>query len=608
MTSLFGILNAEGSEEKNLSDLKRMQSVVSNHASYSTGLYHNKAIGAYIGWAVHNGSFSDCLPIYNEQKNISIFFIGENLLNSTQSDLLKNRGYSFDSKKAKYLVHLYEILGDDFISELNGIFSGLLIDLSQNKILLFNDRYGLQRIYINETDQKLIFSSSAGAISAIVPECRNVNYKSLGELISCRAVLENRSLFQNINLLPGGSLWKIQPKQTFKKSLYFSSDIWEKQTPLDNESYYKQFKAIFPKITSNYFGINEKIMLSLTGGLDTRMILAAVDLQPGQLPTYTHGGMFNESFDVKISRKVADVCKQPHRTIHVGKDFITHFPELAEKTVQITDGHLDVTESVGLYTSRIIKQNADIRLTGNYGSEILRSHVMFKHTMPFCPLFDDAFLKHITKARETYLAQRQIHPLTFIAFRQIPWYHYNRFALEQSQITQRSPYLDNRLIQLAYRAPKNAINSAYMPMRFIADMNPDLGNIRTDRGMGNRDGRIKAVSIKAYYELLFKMDYYFNYGMPHWVARTQGVFFPIKLERIFLGRHKYHHFRVWYRDQLGRYVKEILLDPKTISRSFLKGHLLESIVNGHLSGKQNFTQLISMLLTTELFHRCFIDQ
>jgi asparagine synthase (glutamine-hydrolysing) len=608
MTAILGILDIKGSKEKNSIDVQRMLSTIDNGTSYSTGLYHNTKIGAYIGWATHKDSFSDCLPIYNEKKNIIFFFIGENFPVDHNSKLLKINGYPIDTTKAQYLVHLYETMGDDFFSELNGIFSGLVIDLSKEKVVLFNDRYGLHRVYTFQSGRRLIFSSKAGAISTIEPECRHVDYQSLAELISCRAVLENRSLFKNISLLPGGSLWLYKKNGGIKKNFYFVPSQWEKQTPLGKESYYEQFKELFPKITSNYINPNEKMMLSLTGGLDTRMILAAIDLQPGQLPTYTHGGMFNESFDVKIARKVADVCNQPHKTIHVGNDYLLHFPELAEQTVRITDGHLDVTESVGLYTSQIIKQNANIRLTGNYGSEILRSHVMFKHSMPRTAIFDDAFIKQINQAGQTYQSLRQIHPLTFIAFRQVPWYHYNRFTLEQSQIIQRSPYLDNRLIQLVYRAPKDATQSAIIPLRFVTDMHPNLGNIRTDRGVGNNDSRIKAISIKAYYEFLFKMDYYFNYGMPQWATKAQGIIFPRKLERIFLGRHKYHHFRVWYRDQLGKYVKEILLDPKTISRPFLNGYLLETIIDGHLSGKQNFTQLISMLLTTELFHRCFIDQ
>jgi asparagine synthase (glutamine-hydrolysing) len=219
MTTFFGILDIEGSKERNLIDLKRMRSAINNETSYSTGLYQNPKIGAYIGWVTHKGSFSDCLPIYNDKKDIIFFFVGENFHSNSNSNLLKISGSSIDTTKAQYLVHLYNTMGDDFFSELNGIFCGLVIDLRQDKLLLFNDRYGLHRVYTFESGRRLIFSSKAGSISTIEPECRRVDYQSLAELISCRAVLENRSLFKNIGLLPGGSLWLYKKNGGIEKKI-----------------------------------------------------------------------------------------------------------------------------------------------------------------------------------------------------------------------------------------------------------------------------------------------------------------------------------------------------------------------------------------------------
>ena len=51
-------------------------------------------------------------------------------------------------------------------------------------------------------------------------------------------------------------------------------------------------------------------------------------------------------------------------------------------------------------------------------------------------------------------------------------------------------------------------------------------------------------------EFTFKAEYAYDYGMPQWVARIDHVLSPLHLERLFLGRHKYAHYRVWYRDVL----------------------------------------------------------
>ena len=55
------------------------------------------------------------------------------------------------------LVNLYEDLGLEALKKLNGWFSGLLVDLGRHQVVLFNDRYGLNRIYVHEQNGRLFF-------------------------------------------------------------------------------------------------------------------------------------------------------------------------------------------------------------------------------------------------------------------------------------------------------------------------------------------------------------------------------------------------------------------------------------------------------------------
>ena len=95
--------------------------------------------------------------------------------------------------------------------------------------------------------------------------------------------------------------------------------------------------------------------------------------------------------------------------------------------------------------------------------------------------------------------------------------------------------------------------------------------------------------------------------MPQWLARVDHLFSPLHLERLFLGRHKFYHFRVWYRDALSKYVRDMLLDPRTLSRPFLNPKRVEAVVNGHIKGGLNYTTEIHKLLSLELLHRLFFD-
>jgi asparagine synthase (glutamine-hydrolysing) len=95
--------------------------------------------------------------------------------------------------------------------------------------------------------------------------------------------------------------------------------------------------------------------------------------------------------------------------------------------------------------------------------------------------------------------------------------------------------------------------------------------------------------------------------MPQWLARIDHFFSWLRLERLFLGRHKLLHFRVWYRDQLSDYVRQMLLDPLTLSRPYLQRRTVEKIVNAHIEGGRNYTMPIHKLLTLELMQRLFVD-
>ena len=239
-----------------------------------------------------------------------------------------------------------------------------------------------------------------------------------------------------------------------RRTTISQSSDWENRPTLSREEYYEKLQGLFGRILPRYFRSREPVGMSLTGGVDTRMIMAYADPEPGRLPCYTFGGMYRDSADVRIARSVAQVCHQPYQVIRVGKEFLSDFPTLAEKTVYITDGCLDASGSSELYANRLARDIAPVRMTGNYGSEVLRSNVAFRPNPPREGLFHPEFHDQIRNAGRTYGEIRRGHPLSFIVNRQAPWHHYGRLALEQSQLTVRSPFLDNDLVGLAYQAPQ----------------------------------------------------------------------------------------------------------------------------------------------------------
>jgi asparagine synthase (glutamine-hydrolysing) len=583
-----------------------MVEALRHESFYVTGTWQDESLGVYVGWAARENSFSDGMPIRNERDDVTLIFSGEDYPEPGTTQGLKERGHECAAGGPAYLVHLYE---EDpcFPKGLNGRFHGLVADRARGVATLFNDRYGMHRLYYHEAKDAFYFAAEAKAILGARAELRRADLKSLGEFVSCGCVLENRTLFDGIHVLPGGSGWTFRAGSIEKRNTYFAPREWEQQSTLDSESYYQGLRKAFSRNLPRYFNGKSPIGISLTGGLDTRMIMAWQKAPPGSLPSYTFGGPYRECHDVVVARKVAGVCQQPHSVITVGDEFLSRFPHYAERSLYLTDACVDVSRSSDLFVSEKAREIAPVKIVGTYGSEVIRHARMFKPSEPTAGLIRPELLSYVQQARQTYAALIKENPYTFAAFRQSPWQHYGVLALEQTQLTVRSPFLDNDVVQAVFRAPDTDSEDTDVRLRLIRDGNAVLGRIPSDRGVVEGSGNPFAKASMALLEFSFKAEYAYDYGMPQWVSRIDHLFSPLRLERLFLGRHKPCHYRVWYRDALSNYVREMLLDRRTLSRPYLEPKGVEAVVNGHLKGGLNYTSEIHRLLSLELLHRLFLD-
>jgi asparagine synthase (glutamine-hydrolysing) len=584
-------------------ELRQMLETMLHESFYTSGVCIDPSLGVYAGWVARRGSFAAEMPVTNEKEDVTLLFSGEEFPPSGTRDALRAQGHVLTYQGPSYLVHRYEE-ESNFPSGLNGRFHGLVSDRTRGAATLFNDRFGLQRLYFHESADAFYFAAEAKAILKVRPELRSVDPRGLGEFVACGSVLENRTLFRGIQLLPPGSAWVFRNSALEGKNSYFDPKEWEQQEALEPEEYYSQLRSAFVDNLPRYFNGGERIGMSVTGGLDTRIILAWHKAEPNSLPCYTWGSTYRDHEDVKLARRVAKLCQQPHEVITAGPEFLAQFAHYAERTVYLTDACVDLSRSPDLYVQEKVREIAPVRMVGTYGSEILLRAVMFKAVAPAAGLFEP-LRDQVAAGIETYKAAREVHPISFVAFRQSPWHHYGVLGLEQTQVQIRSPFLDNEVVKTAYRAPGPDPLTANenARARLIREGNPALAGIGTDRGSGGLNGRLS----RLYLEFFFKAEYAYDMGMPQWMARIDHMFAPLHLERIWLGRHKPFHFRVWYRDHLNDYVRQILLDERALARPYISRAHVERVVKGHLRGNENHTDEIHRLLTLELAHRLFIE-
>ncbi len=606
MPGIVGIITAPQTEDapRRLSAMIRC---MLHESFYTHGTYLLPELGCYLGWVNHPNTLSDCNPIVSRSGDRVLIFSGEHLT-PHGSAAVTGGPNGYDEASAADLLSLYERRGENFLLDLNGWFAGVLIDLRQRTVLLFNDRFGVHRVYYHQTKDSFVFSSEAKSLLRICPETRSLDARALGEFLGFGTVFETRTLFTNISRLPGGSSWLVQDPSRIRKRRYFDVSTWEQLPVLADEDLYSSLKGTLSRILPKYFRSKPQVAVSLTGGIDTRLIMAGRPEHAEFSACYTYGGLYRDCFDIDAARAVAAACGLRHHVIPLGPDFFENFPALAERTIWLTDGGLDICGSHELYFSQRARQIAPVRLTGNYGSEILRSVSTFKYTAPSERLFDADVAQHLKDAVASFSDISATHPVTFAAFKEIPWNLHGRLAAAESQLIVRSPYMDNDLVSLVYQASPELRQTNTLSLRLISEMSPSLARIGTDMGYVANGSGLRTALRRLHRFLLFKAEWYYNAGMPDWLSRFDRYPLAAGLARHIVGTHKIEHYRLWFRDQLFDYIQSMLSDASTTTRPYLNQRSYRELVLSHKSGTGNRLNAINRLVTLELVNRLLIER
>ena len=582
--------------------VKNMTATMRHESFYASGAFAAAELGVYAGWVAHENSFADKQVFQNETKDISLIFAGECFVDAATKSGLRQKGHSFPGN-GEVLVHLYEERGEKLFAELNGLFSGLLVDRRAKKVFLFNDRYAMERIYWHETEDAFYFASEAKALLRVLPELREFDDAGVADYLAVNSQLGTRTLFRGVQRLPGASQWTFESGGCRRES-YFSPATWEALPKLSEAVYEATLRETFCKLAPKYFEHDSKVGVALTGGLDTRMILACRPPENRNQVCYTFTGPEGRTMDDRVAAQVAAALGLEHQLLRLNPDFFSTFAAQADKTVFVTDGASGIFGAHEIYSHQQARPLATMRLTGNYGSEILRAISTYKPIGLKPQIFSPDFFPAVN-AGVTRFNQEKKNPDTFAAFKEVPWNLFGNLAAGRSQISFRTPYLDNELVALSYQCPVNIKKSSLPTMRFVKATSPALDKIPTDRGFISDRRGLDIMLRRIFAEVTFKLDYHSNFGLP----RKLGVLNPIYQPACKLigvaGLHKFLKYSTWFQHQLAPYVREGL--ERSRGGKFWNSDCLSRIAERHISGQENFCTEIDRILTLDAVERTLLN-
>lgn len=605
MPGIFGFFTADQTPQ-NVIRLKAMADAMNPKGRYVSGVCTFREMGVYAGWTAHASSPLAHQPFANERRDVVLILSGNCGKNRRCVDELRARGHGLRADAADWPLHLYEEVGDASLETMNGIFSGLLLDARLNCAILFNDRYGLDRVYICEQGDSVFFASEAKALLRIVPQSREFDEEGVAQALTLGGTLDWGTLFKSIRLLPGGSSWTFEHRRRTQKQ-YFTPAAWEMQPVLDEKEFDERLQTTLNGVVPSHFETDGNIGVSLTGGLDTRMIMACRPMSAVQATCYTFSSEHRRTLDDRVAARVAEACGLEHNVIRLDRRFFRDFATLVDDTILATDGTFGVLGAHEIFFNNEARQISPTRLTGIFGSEVLRSSSTFSRVPLSRAMWSPAFSPTCERVSRSF-RQLGIHDVTFAAFREVPWSLFGPVAAARSELDFRTPFLDNAVVALAYQAPKRARQSPNSSLRLIQRYDRRLAEIPTDMGVTAGSQAAASHAMRLWYRATFKLDYVQNSGLPSALGWADPVLEWLSRRRIMFGLHKYLTYRRWFRESLSSYVMDALADKRVVESQFWRPDFVRQLGAEHVKGRRNRVFEINAVLTISAIERLLLKQ
>jgi asparagine synthase (glutamine-hydrolysing) len=255
-----------------------------------------------------------------------------------------------------------------------------------------------------------------------------------------------------------------------------------------------------------------------------------------------------------------------------------------------------------IYLNNQARALSPVRLTGVFGGEILRGVSMFKPLHLTHELFNADLGETVTSCTRRWSHDGE-HPVTFAAFREIPESRFGLVAASRSQVTFRTPYLDNEIVALAYQAPETVRTSVDCTLSLVKANNPSLSKLPTDMGEMGEANRLAVASRRIFSKTVCKLDYLRSEGLPYGLSRFDPLLTQITSALGIAGLHKYLPYRIWFQRELRDYVDGILKDAQVRNSSLWNSRFLEHMASDHATGGKNYVRELDTVITIDAVGR-----
>lgn len=319
-------------------------------------------------------------PLGNEDDSIQVVFNGEIYNFQELRAHLEDRGHRFRTRSdTEVLVHLYEEVGEQLVSQLRGMFAFALWDKNKRQLLLARDRLGIKPLYFYRDGEKLVFGSELKAILAHPGVGRTLDVQALEDFLAFGIVPGPRSIFLNMEkLLPGHILtvpvggWGQAPRRYWQ--LHLDPDFRPSAT-----EWQEAIRAKMAETVRLHRIADVPVGAFLSGGLDSSIVVASqVQANAVTLQTFSMGFGEEQFNELPYARQVAHQYGTQHAEEVVTPDAVGLLDAL---TYFFDEPFADPSAIPTFLVSQLAARSVKVVLSGDGGDEAFGGYTRYAHDL-----------------------------------------------------------------------------------------------------------------------------------------------------------------------------------------------------------------------------------
>jgi asparagine synthase (glutamine-hydrolysing) len=246
-------------------------------------------------------------PMADQDESVWVVFNGEiyNFLELRRE--LEGLGHAFRTRSdTEVIVHGYKQWGDEVLERLNGMFGLAIWDARRRRLVLARDPFGIKLIYYRIDGGRLYFGSEIRAVRAAMPGPTEIDPSSLNLFLRYRYTPSPHTLFKGIRKLAPGTKLTVE-NGLCRLSRWYRSKPAPFPVAKSADEATEELLALYQQAVRRQLISDVPVGLLLSGGIDSSLLLALMNLYGSAWPTYTVG--YGSSF---ADDELADAAETAH--------------------------------------------------------------------------------------------------------------------------------------------------------------------------------------------------------------------------------------------------------------------------------------------------------